>query len=183
MKKTFLKHSRRWGMVFVLAFATTLSINSKTGGGLSLGGKPIGKVTRTKGDGQAAFQANVRKVTAGIFQDLTGRKLGRIAANGDVLNSSERRIAHIASNGVITDINTGTRIGMIDGKGFVEDKTGKRIGQLHPNGDVSNSTGSRIGHIYPNGDFDDRTSSKVARFTGAGRYVAAVCYYFFFDFK
>jgi len=209
----------------------TLSINSKTGGGLSLDGKPIGKVTRTEAtcygkpfghfrrevdrplvafilyseyaskeemakqksameardkaaaEGQAAFLSNLHKITAGSFKDPTGRQLGRITANGDVLNRAERRIAHIASNGLITDVHTDTRIGMIDAKGFVEDKSGSRIGHLSPNGDVSSSTGSRIGHIFPNGDFADRTGSKVVHFTGTGRYVAAVCYFFFFDFK
>ncbi len=209
----------------------TLSINSKSGGGLSLDGKPIGKVTRTEAtcygkpfghfrreverplvafilyseyaskeemakqksameardkaaaEGQAAFQDNLLKITAGTFQDPTGRRLSRITAQGDLLDVSEKRIAHIAANGLITDAITGSRIGMLHAKGFVEDETGSRIGHLNPNGDVTNSTGSRIGHIYPNGDFGDRTNSRVARFTGAGRYVAAVFYYFFFDFK
>ena len=141
------------------------------------------KRDKAAAQGQAAFQANVRKITAGKINDVTGRTLGQITANGDILNSAGKRMGHIAANGLVTSAQTNSRIGMIDAKGFIEDKTGSRIGHLQPNGDVDNISGTRVGHIYPNGDIDNRTGSKVAHFTGEGRYVAAACYFFFFSFK
>lgn len=141
------------------------------------------KRDKAAAQGQAAFLANVRKITAGKINDVTGRTLGQITANGDILNSAGKRMGHIAANGLVTSAQTSSRIGMIDAKGFIEDKTGSRIGHLQPNGDVDDISGTRVGHIYPNGDIGDRTGSKVAHFTGEGRYVAATCYFFFFSFK
>jgi uncharacterized membrane protein len=63
---------------------------------------------------------------------------------------------------------------------MVYDKTGSPIGRIQVNGSVENGSGTRIGQIYNDGNLGDRTGSNVARFSGSGKYVAAVCYYFFF---
>lgn len=50
--------------------------------------------------------------------------------------------------------------------------TGTVIGKIASNGDVFNKAGQRLGHVSSDG--------KVTDFNGGGKYVAAVCYYFFF---
>ena len=208
----------------------TLSINTKTGGGLSLNGTSLGKVTRTEAycygkqfghfrrevdrplvafflfneyaakdevaklksamdardkaaaEGMANFKANVKKLTAGKFLDNTGKLLGQITANGDVLNSANQRIGRYA-NGKITNAVSGANLGSIDDKGMVYDQTGSPKGRLQPNGAIDNKSGSNIGHIYPDGRIENRSSSTVVRFTGEGRYIAAALYMFFFNIK
>ena len=208
----------------------TLAINTKTGGGLSLNGKSVGKVTRTEAycygkqfgsfrkeatrqlvafflfneyatkdevsklktamdardkasaEGMANFKANVKKLTAGKFLDNTGKQLGQITANGDVLNSANQRVGRYA-NGKVTNAVSGANLGSIGDNGQVYDHTGSPIGRLQPNGGIDNKSGSNIGHVYSDGRIENRTSSTVARFTGEGRYVAAALYVFFFNIK
>lgn len=208
----------------------TLSINYKTGGGLSLNGKSIGKVTRTEAycygkqfgsfrkeatrelvafflfneyasqeevaklktamdkrdqaaaQGQAAFKANVKKLTPGKFTDMTGKLLGQITASGDVLNSANQRIGRYA-NGKITNAVSGANLGSIDGNGMVYDQTGSPIGRLQANGAIDNKSGSNIGHIYPDGRIENRSNSTTVRFSGEGCYIAAALYVFFFNIK
>lgn len=131
---------------------------------------------------QANFKANVRKLTAGKFLDNTGKLLGQITANGDVLNSGNQRIGRYA-NGKVTNAVSGSNLGSIDANGMVYDHTGSPIGRLQPNGAIDNKSGSNIGHIYSDGRIENRQSSKTVRFTGEGRYIAAALSVFFFDIR
>lgn len=208
----------------------TLSINTKSGGGLSLNGKSIGKVTRTEAycygkqfgsfrkeatrelvafflfneyasqeevaklktamdkrdqaaaQRQAAFKANVKKLTAGKFLDMTGKLLGQITANGDVLNSANQRVGRYA-NSKITNAVSGANLGSIGDNGMIYDQTGSPIGRLQANGAIDNKSGSNIGHIYADGRIENRSNSTTVRFTGEGRYIAAALYVFFFNIK
>ena len=126
----------------------------------------------------ANFKANMMKVSAGSFTSSTGSVIGKIDSNGDVFNKSNQRIGHVSSDGKVTSAN-GT-VGTFNAKGMVYDKTGSPIGHIQPNGSVEDSSGSRIGQIYNDGNLGDRSGSYVAKFSGSGKYVAAVCYYFFF---
>ena len=128
----------------------------------------------------ANFSANMMKVTAGNFTSVTGTVIGKIDASGDVFNKAGQRIGHVSSDGKVSSAN-GT-VGSFNAKGMVYDKTGSPIGRIQANGSVENAGGSRIGQIYNDGNLGDRSGSHVAKFTGTGKYVAAVCYYFFFNF-
>lgn len=208
----------------------TLAINTKTGGGLSLNGKSIGKVTRTEAycygkqfgsfrkeatrqlvafflfneyatkeevsklktamdardkasaEGMANFKANMKKITAGNFQNAAGTKIGSITANGKVLNRLGEQIGVIQASGKITDAYN-RDLGRFTENGEVY-KGNTWCGKIQANGAVEDprKTPSGIGRIQGN-DFYDASSNRIARFTGEGRYVAAVCYFFFFSFK
>ena len=207
-----------------------LTVNSKTGGGLSLDGKSLGKATRTEAycygkqfgsfrkeasrqlvaffffneyasqeevaklktamdkrdkaaaEGQANFKANMKKITAGNFQNSAGTKIGSIAANGKVLNRLGQQIGVIQANGKITDAYN-RDLGYFTEKGEVY-KGNTWCGKIQANGAVEDPrrTPSGIGRIQGN-DFYDASSNRIASFTGEGSYVAAVCYFFFFSFK
>lgn len=129
-------------------------------------------------EAEAAFKANMMLVTAGDFTSPTGTVIGKIASNGDVFNKAGQRLGHVSSDGKVTDFNGNA--GSFNAKGMVYDKTGSPIGHIQPNGPVEDASGSRIGHIYNDGRFGDSTGSTLAKFSGQGKYVAAVCYYFFF---
>lgn len=133
---------------------------------------------KREAEAEAAFKANMMLVTAGDFTSPTGTVIGKIAANGDVFNKAGQRLGHVSSDGKVTDF--GGNAGSFNAKGMVYDKTGSPIGHIQPNGPVENASGSRIGHIYNDGRFGDSSGSTVAKFSGKGKYVAAVCYYFFF---
>ena len=126
----------------------------------------------------ANFKANMMKISAGNFTSPTGNVIGKIDASGDVFNKSGQRIGHVSSDGKVS--SGGSNAGSFNSKGMVYDKTGSPIGRIQPNGSVENAGGSRIGQIYNDGNLGDRSGSTVARFSGSGKYVAAVCYYFFF---
>lgn len=135
---------------------------------------------KREAEAAAAFKANMMKVTAGSITSPTGNVIGKIDAGGDVYNKSGQRIGHVSSDGKVTA--SGGTVGSFNANGMVYDKTGSPIGHIQPNGSVENSGGSRIGHIYNDGNFGDSSGSYVAKFSGTGKYVAAVCYYFFFRF-
>ena len=135
---------------------------------------------KREAEAAASFKANMMKVTAGSITSPTGNVLGKIDGSGDVYNKSGQRIGHVSSDGKVTA--SGGTVGSFNANGMVYDKTGSPIGRLQPNGSVENAGGSRIGHIYNDGNFGDSSGSYVAKFSGTGKYVAAVCYYFFFRF-
>ncbi len=135
---------------------------------------------KREAEAAANFKANMMKVSAGNITSPTGTVLGKIDASGDVYNKSGQRIGHVSSDGKVTA--SGGTVGSFNANGMVYDKTGSPIGHIQPNGSVENSGGSRIGHIYNDGNFGDSSGSYVAKFSGTGKYVAAVCYYFFFRF-
>ena len=133
---------------------------------------------KREAEAQAAFKANMMLVTAGDFTSTTGTIIGKIDANGNVFNKAGQRIGQVSSNGKVTGFNGNA--GSFNAKGMVYDNTGSPIGHIQPNGPVENANGTRIGHIYNDGRFGDSSGSTVAKFSGNGKYVAAVCYYFFF---
>ncbi|MBO4671043.1 MAG: hypothetical protein J5640_04280 [Bacteroidales bacterium] len=133
---------------------------------------------KREAEAEANFKANMMKVTAGNFTSPTGNVIGKIDASGNVYNKSGQRIGHVSSDGKVTSAS-GT-VGSFNAKGMVYDKTGSPIGRIQPNGSVEEAGGSRIGQIYNDGNLGDRSGSTVAKFSSTGRYVAAVCYYFFF---
>jgi hypothetical protein len=133
---------------------------------------------KREAEAAAAFNSNMMKISTGNFTSPTGTVIGRISASGDVYNKSGQRIGHVSSDGKVS--NASGSAGSFNAKGMVYDKTGSPIGRIQPDGAVENSGGSRIGTIYNDGNLGDRSGSHVARFSGTGRYVAAVCYYFFF---
>ncbi len=135
---------------------------------------------KREAEAAANFKANMMKVSAGNITSPTGTVLGKIDASGDVYNKSGQRIGHVSSDGKVTA--SGGTVGSFNANGMVYDKTGSPIGHIQPNGSVENSGGSRIGQIYNDGNFGDSSGSYVAKFSGTGKYVAAVCYYFFFRF-
>ena len=126
----------------------------------------------------AAFKANMMSITAGNFTTPTGTVIGKISASGDIYNKANQRIGHVASDGKITDFNGVA--GSFNANGMVYDKTGSPIGRIQPNGSVENVSGSRIGSISNDGRLGDSSGSTLVKFSGSGKYVAAVCYYFFF---
>ena len=135
---------------------------------------------KREAEAAANFKANMMKVSAGNITSPTGTVLGKIDASGDVYNKSGQRIGHVSSDGKVTA--SGGTVGSFNTNGMVYDKTGSPIGHIQPNGSVENSGGSRIGQIYNDGNFGDSSGSYIAKFSGSGKYVAAVCYYFFFKF-
>lgn len=135
---------------------------------------------KREAEAAANFKANMMKVSAGNITSPTGTVLGKIDASGDVYNKSGQRIGHVSSDGKVTA--SGGTVGSFNANGMVYDKTGSPIGHIQPNGSVENSGGSRIGQIYNDGNFGDSSGSYIAKFSGTGKYVAAVCYYFFFKF-
>lgn len=207
----------------------TLTVNTKTGGGLTLNGKSIGKVTRTEAycygkqfgsfrkeatrqlvafflfneyatkdevaklktamdkrdkaqaEATAAFKAELLKQPVGKFYDNTGALLGQITASGDVLNSRNQRMGKVKAGGVITN-PSGQKIGSVDAKGIVYDGIGSNKGMVQPNGGVNNSSGSSIGTIMRDGTLQ-RGGSNIGTYKGTGRYMAAVCYFLFFNFR
>lgn len=207
----------------------TLTVNSKTGGGLTLNGKSIGKATRTEAycygkqfgsfrkeatrqlvafflfneyatkdevaklktamdkrdkaqaEATAAFKAELLKQPVGKFYDNTGALLGQITAGGDVLNSRNQRMGKVKAGGVITN-PSGQKIGSVDAKGIVYDGIGSNKGMVQPSGGVNNSSGSSIGTIMREGKIQ-RGGSEIGTYKGTGRYMAAVCYFLFFNFR
>lgn len=208
----------------------TLSINTKTGGGLSLNGKSLGKVTRTEAycygkqfghfrrevdrplvafflfneyatqeemaklkgamdardkaaaEGAANFKANMKKVTAGNILNAAGTKIGSITADGKVLDRLGQQIGVVKSTGKVTDAFN-RDLGSFNENGVVY-KGNTQCGKIQANGSVEDPrrTPSVIGRIQGH-DYYDASSNRIARFSGDGAYVAAVCYYFFFNFK
>ena len=134
---------------------------------------------KREAEAEANFKANMMTITAGNFTSPTGTVIGKMAANGDVFNKAGQRVGHVSSDGKVT--NASGTAGSFNAKGMVYDKTGSPIGHIQPNGSVENASGSRIGQIYNDGNYGDRSGSTVAKFSGTGKYVAAVCYYFFFS--
>ena len=134
---------------------------------------------KREAEAEAAFKANMMTITAGNFTSPTGTVIGKITAGGDVYNKAGQRVGHVSSDGKVT--NASGTAGSFNAKGMVYDKTGSPIGHIQPNGSVENASGSRIGQIYNDGNYGDRSGSTVAKFSGTGKYVAAVCYYFFFS--
>ena len=208
----------------------TLSIDVAKGGGLSLNGNSLGKVTRTEAycygkqfghfrreverplvafflfaeyatqeemakqkaamdardkaaaQGAANFKANMKKITAGNFLNAAGTKIGSITADGKVLDRLGQQIGVVKSTGKITDAYN-RDLGTFNDKGEIY-KGNTWCGKIQANGSVEDPrrTPSGIGRIQGN-DYYDASSNRIARFSGDGAYVAAVCYYFFFSFK
>ena len=208
----------------------TLSINVAKGGGLSLDGNPIGKVTRTEAycygkqfghfrreverplvafflfaeyatkeemakqkaamdardkaaaQGQANFKANMKKFTAGNILNAAGTKIGSITADGKVLNRLGEQIGVVQSSGKVKDAYN-RDLGSFNDNGQVY-KGNTQCGKMQANGSIEDPrrTPSVIGRIQGN-DIYDASSNRIARFSGDGVYVAALCYFFFFSFK
>lgn len=208
----------------------TLSINVAKGGGLSLDGNPIGKVTRTEAycygkqfghfrreverplvafflfaeyatkeemakqkaamdardkaaaQGQANFKANMKKITAGNILNAAGNKIGSITADGKVLNRLGEQIGVVQASGKVKDAYN-RDLGYFNDNGQVF-KGNTQCGKMQANGSIEDPrrTPSVIGRIQGN-DIYDSSSNRIARFSGGGVYVAAVCYFFFFSFK
>ena len=129
----------------------------------------------------AAFKAELLKQPVGKFYDNTGALLGQITAGGDVLNSRNQRMGKVKAGGVITN-PSGQKIGSVDAKGIVYDGIGSNKGMVQPNGGVNNSSGSSIGTIMREGKIQ-RGGSEIGTYKGTGRYMAAVCYFLFFNFR
>ena len=133
---------------------------------------------KREAEGMANFKANMMSITAGNFTSPTGTVIGKISAGGDVFNRAGQRIGHVSSDGKVSDFNGNA--GSFNASGMVYDRTGSPVGRIQPNGAVENSGGSRMGTIYNDGNLGDASGSYIAKFSGSGRYVAAVCFYFFF---
>lgn len=133
---------------------------------------------KREAEAEASFKANMMKVTAGNFSSVTGTVTGKIDAGGNVFNKAGQRIGHVSADGKVSAAS-GT-VGTFNAKGMVYEKTGSPVGHIQPNGSVEDASGSCIGQIYNDGRFGDRSGSTVASFSGGGKYVAAVCYFFFF---
>lgn len=132
--------------------------------------------------GQQAFTANMKKITAGNFLNTAGNKIGSMTADGTVLDKLGQKIGVVKADGQVTDAYNRS-LGRIEPNGQVY-KGNDWIGKIQPNGAVEapQRTPSGIGRINGS-DFYDANSNRIGRFTGEGVNIAAVCYYFFFNFK
>lgn len=89
-----------------------------------------------------------------IVVDDSGRIIGRLDGNGNVINSQGQVIATRDEDGNILS-QDGAVVGKVIDPNIVYDNEGKIIGRVQPNGDVVNKKGEVIGHKDKSGNIVD----------------------------
>ena len=184
-----------------------------SGGGISINGESIGKVTsqdvyiygRRLGNffseapkqmvaffllfnyAQPEVRANMKRTQYmdGNFMDANGSRLGYIKG-GAIFNNN--RLYPKQGNMHYDDdetviADTQYRVGAFQYDGTVNDNNGNKIGQVKDNGDILNVSGKKVAHVASDGKITDAAGKFLVQFSGDRPVAAAVAYWFFFKSK
>ena len=184
-----------------------------SGGGISINGESIGKVTsqdvyiygRRLGNffseaprtmvaffllynyAQPEVRANMKRTQFmdGNFMDANGTRLGYI--KGGMIYNNDRLIPKQGSMHYDDDETVigdrDFRVGAFQYDGTVNDNNGNKIGQVKDNGDILNVSGKKVAHVSSDGKITDATGRFLVQFSGQRPVSAAVAYWFFFKNK
>ena len=190
------------------------SINAKvelaSGGGISINGESIGKVTsqdvyiygRRLGNffseaprpmvaffllynyAQPEVRANMRRTQFmdGNFMNASGSRIGYI--KGGMIYNVDKYYPKLGSMHYSDDEtvigDNKFRVGAMQYDGTVNDNGGNKIGQVKENGDILNVSGKKVAHVSDDGKITDAAGKFLVQFSGDRPVTAAVAYWFFF---
>lgn len=177
----------------------TLSVNTQTGGGLSLNGASLGKVTRTEaycyGKQFGHFRREVERPLVAFFLFNEYGTKNEVAKLKTAMDARDKAAAEGMANfkanvkkltaGKFLD-NTGKLIGQITASGDVLNSANQRVGRyangkvtsavsgtnlgsIGDNGMIYDQTGSPKGRLQPNGAIDNKSGSNIGHIYSDGR--------------
>lgn len=184
-----------------------------SGGGISINGESIGKVTsqdvyiygRRLGNffseaprtmvaffllynyAQPEVRANMKRTqySDGNFMNASGTRIGYI--KGGMIYNLDKLFPKLGSIHYSDDEtvigDTQFRVGAVQYDGTVNDNDGNKIGMVKDNGDILNVAGKKVAHVGTDGKITDASGKFLAQFSGTRPMIAAVAYYFFFKSK